>query len=106
MHRAMLRFAPIVVLCAALFACPKAVPENVAGSDDEQMDSFAAQLEEVKTREVTCTDACKVQGQACGLSNKVCEISGRKADRADFQTRCVSAQEACAAFSDKCASCK
>lgn len=102
----MLRSLLVMFSCCALFACPKAVPENVAGTDDEQMDSYAAQLEEVKTKEVSCANACQVQAQACGLSQKACEIAGRKADRADFQTRCVAAQEACAASSDKCATCK
>jgi hypothetical protein len=94
-------------ICALLLACPKSVPvSTVAGTDDEVMDQYAAQLEELHTRaEVTCVDACQVKEKACGLSKGACDVAGRAADRADFQKKCVTAQEECARFNEACSGC-
>jgi hypothetical protein len=92
----------------ALAACPKNV-ETVSGSEDEQMDRYGAQLEEARTRsaqDMKCDDWCGMQGKVCDTSARVCDIAGKKPDRADFQSKCVAAQEDCARFSDSCSSCK
>lgn len=90
----------------ALFACPKTVVTNVSGSDDEMMDQYAAQIEELKTKtDLKCDDFCSLKTKACAVSKGACEISGRHAGREDFQKRCVTAQEECARFSESCTSC-
>lgn len=90
----------------ALFACPKSTGTTVLGSDDEQMDRYAAQLEEIRTRgEVTCADACSLKAKVCDLSQAACAIAAKATDRDDFQKKCVTAHEDCASFSEKCAAC-
>ena len=105
----MIRPAAAFSLVLALAACPKNVPDNVAGTEDERMDQYAAQLEELRTRsaqDMKCDDWCGMKGKACGISKSVCDIAGAKTERTDFQSKCVSAQEECARFSDSCASCQ
>jgi hypothetical protein len=102
-----LPFACVIVLCLA--GCPKNVPENVAGTDDEQMDRYSAQLEEQRTRsaqDMKCDDWCNEKPNVCRISKAVCDISARKGDRADFQSKCVAAQEDCAKYSDNCSGCR
>jgi outer membrane murein-binding lipoprotein Lpp len=95
-----------LALSALLVGCPKHVPVTVAGTDDEKMDQYSAQLEELKSRtDVQCSDYCSLKSKACSLSTNVCEISGRLADRADFQKKCVTAQEECARFNESCSTC-
>jgi hypothetical protein len=104
----MIRFVLACATLLALAACPKNV-ENVAGSEDEQMDRYSAQLEELRTRaaqDMKCDDWCGEKGKVCGISSSVCDLSAKRADRADFQSRCVSAQEDCARYTDSCSSCK
>src|SRR5258708_4688808 len=102
----------LLVACAAvmtLAGCPKNVPDNVSGTDEERMDQYSAQLEETRSRsgqDMTCDDWCSLKGKVCKTSSSVCEIAGKKTDRADFQTKCVSSQEECARFTDSCGSCK
>lgn len=93
-------------LLFALSACPKEVPTNVAGTDDEQMDRLSAQLEELRTREVTCPTWCDLKGKVCGLSQSVCEVSARQSERQDFQRKCITGQEDCARFNDGCSTCR
>jgi hypothetical protein len=96
--------AGLLSLC--LLACPKAPTSTVIGSDDEQMDRYASQLEEIRTRgEVDCKDACSLKAEVCDISSAACSIAGKNADRDDFQKKCVMSQEECAAFSEKCSSC-
>src|SRR3712207_205457 len=89
-------------LCVLLAGCPKRNTLNVAGSDDEQMDQLSAKLEELRARvasgEPKCQDWCAMSSDVCDISRMACDISGRHADRADMQSRCVSAQEECARF--------
>ena len=100
------RIALIAASCLCLFACPKSTPENVAGSDDEQMDRFGSQLEELRTRQnITCTDWCVLKDKVCGISSKACDIANKKTDRSDFQQRCAQSMEDCAKFNDGCSSC-
>ncbi len=105
----MSRFAFACAVVLSLAACPKNVPDNVAGSEDEQMDRYAAQLEEVRTRsaqDMKCDDWCGMKGKTCDTAKAVCDLSAKKTERADFQSKCVAAQEDCARFTDSCSSCK
>jgi hypothetical protein len=104
----MTRLLFAIPLCLALFACPKSTGgSTLGGSDDEKMDSLAAQLEELRTRTNTeCSETCSLKVKVCNLSETACEIAGRNADRAEYQKRCVAAQEDCAKFNEACSSCK
>lgn len=96
----------LVAVAALLCGCPKNVPTTLAGSDDEQMDTLAAQLEEIRTRtNLQCADSCSLKDKVCDLSKRVCELAGKAPDRADFQKKCVASQEDCAHFNESCASC-
>jgi hypothetical protein len=60
---------PAALLSLFLFACPKATTSTVTGSEDEQMDRYASQLEEIRTRgEVACPDACPLKKKVCDIS--------------------------------------
>jgi hypothetical protein len=91
-----------------LLACPKTTGgPNLGGSDDEKMDSISAQLEEYRTKSNTeCGETCDLKTKVCKLSDSACEIAGRNADRAEYQKRCVTAQEECARFNESCSTCK
>lgn len=104
----MTRLFLVLSLSLTLFACPKATTGPVlGGSDDEKMDSLAAQLEELRTRTNTeCSETCSLKVKVCNLSETACEIAGRNADRAEYQKRCVTAQEECAKFNEACSACK
>ncbi len=103
----MLRLALGVALVVTLLGCPKNTPSStVAGTDEEKMDMLSAQLEELHTRaDVKCPDWCTLKPRACDLSKQTCDIAGRLPDRAEFQKKCVAANEECARWSDGCASC-
>lgn len=105
MFRACLLSLTTAVLLAA---CPKAPPPpSLTGTDDEKMDTIAAQLEEFRTRtDVKCPDWCSAKPRVCDLSKLACEIAGKATDRNDFQKKCLATSEECARFSDGCATCK
>lgn len=106
----MIRFALLVAASLALLACPKKVPSNVAGTDDEQVDQLSAQLEELRAKsqagELKCSDWCDLASRARELSGQTCEIAKRHGDRSDFQTKCVTSQEDFARFNESCSGCK
>lgn len=96
------------VLC---LACPKKGPTTtVAGTDDEQMDQYSAQLEEyaatTRAGELPCGDWQKMAGPVCDLSSRICEVAGRTTDRDDFQKKCIGSQEECARFNEHANSCR
>ena len=97
-------FSLLFALCV-LSACPKTVPDTIAGNEDSTMDTLSAQLEELRTRELKCEDFCSLKSKVCGLSTQTCDIAGKNSDRADFQKRCVSSQEECARFNESCSPC-
>lgn len=104
----MFRSLTVVAALGLLLAgCPKNVSSTtVSGTDDERMDGYAAQLEELKTRtDLQCSDYCSLKSKACKLSTDVCELAGKASDRADFQKKCVTAQEECARFNESCSTC-
>ena len=102
----------LIVACATvlcLAGCPKNVPENVAGSEDEQMDRYSAQLEEQRTRsaqDMKCDDWCGEKDKVCKISRSVCDIAAKKSERNDFQSKCIAAQEDCAKYTDNCSTCR
>ena len=101
-------FLASLAAALVLLACPKSTGgPNLGGSDEEQMDSLAAQLEEYGTKTNSeCGETCTLKSKVCKLSETACEIAGRNADRADYQKRCVTAQEECARFNEACSTCK
>ncbi len=105
-----MRFLPFVFLVFALAGCPKSTGgtgTNVAGSDDEQIDQYAAQLEELRTRQgLQCNDFCSLKSKVCDISKASCDIASRHGDRDDMQKHCVQSQEDCAHFNEGCGSCK
>lgn len=102
----MKRLFLLTAITLGFLACPKETPSNLAGTDDEQMDSLASQLEELRSRQdLKCDEWCKLKDKACGYSKSSCEIASRHTDRDDFQKHCVTSQEDCAKFIEGCASC-
>lgn len=105
------RLALLITLAASLFAlgCPKRTSPGVGGTPDEQMDQYAAQMEELRSRtlakEPECDEWRSMASRVCDLSSRVCGLAKEHADRADFQQRCISSQEECAHFNDRAASC-
>ncbi len=100
----------LLVGCLTSLGCPKRAPTGVTGTDDEQLDHYAAQLEELRSKsqaqEPACQDWCSMAKQVCDISKNICEISKRLPDRGDVQQRCVGSQEDCAHFNDSCGSCR
>jgi hypothetical protein len=97
----------VLMLALTLVACTKRVPAHVEGNDEEQSETFHAQLEELKSRPQpeSCRDRCGQARDVCTLSGQICALSARHADRADLQQRCTDSQEDCARFNDGCANC-
>lgn len=96
----------VASLSLGLLACPKNTTTNVAGTDDEKMDQYSAQLEELHTKtDLQCSEWCSLKSKACDVSKGVCDIAGKAADRADFQKKCIAAQEECARFNESCSTC-
>ena len=104
----MLRLLPLA-LCLALVGCPKKAPLNVTGSDDDLLDQYSAQLEELRVRGqsegLTCGVSREIATKACELSRSTCQVGQRLKDRPDVEKKCVAAQEDCAQFNDRAAHC-
>ncbi len=103
----MTRLAFAFLAATLLFtACPKAVTTTVTGSEDQQMDTLASQLEELSTRQgLSCSDSCSLKSKVCDLSKTTCDLAEKAVDRADFQKKCRHSQEECAKFNEACSSC-
>lgn len=103
--------APLFLLLAlSLLGCPKQAPTvGTVSSDDELVDQYSAQLEELRTRDMSgdnrCKEACPGKDKACAISESVCGIAAKKPDIAYFQTKCVASQEDCARFTEACSAC-
>ena len=100
----------LAVTAALAVGCPKRLSTTLAGTDEEQLDQYSAQLEEMRSNvqasEPKCGDWCSMATRVCDLSKNVCEIAKRHVDRNDAQRRCVASQEDCARFNDSCGSCQ
>lgn len=98
-------------LLTLALGCPKRATNGPSSSsDDELLETYAAQMEELRSRvqvkEPTCDEWRSLAGKACDMSRDICEIAGRHRDRADIQQRCVESQEDCARFNDGAAGCR
>ena len=105
------RLRSVLALAACAFvltACPKSAPgPSLGGSDDEKMDTIAAQLEELRTRQTTeCSETCSIKNKVCSLRDTACEIAGQHSDRNEYQKRCTVGQEDCAKFNEACSACR
>lgn len=93
-----------------LLGCPKRTPAGVSGSDEEKLDQFSAQLEELRSRvqakEPKCEEWCSLSRQVCDISRQVCQLASRQVDRPEVQKRCSGSQEDCAHFNDSCTACR
>ncbi len=99
-------FVVFALLVTFTTGCPKNVVTTVAGSDDQQMDQYTAQLEEYRTKTgLSCDESCAAKKKVCGISSGACELSTKAPERQDFQKTCVASQEECAKFSESCANC-
>lgn len=101
--------APCLALLALVLAgCPKHV-EKVAGTDDAQLDSAAARLEELRSRgqseELSCPDRCALATQTCEVTEEMCALVEAHPDRPDLPPRCVQAREQCAGANGACEQC-
>ncbi|HEX8698407.1 MAG TPA: hypothetical protein VF815_06190 [Myxococcaceae bacterium] len=102
--------APCLALLAlVLTGCPKQV-ERVAGSDDSQIDTAAAHLEELRVREqsesLPCQERCDLATQTCTLSDELCALVEANPDRGDLPPRCVQSREQCAQATGGCERCQ
>lgn len=91
-----------LLVAACLLGCPRRAPTAVAGSADAQMDSWSAELEELRSRAAEGAAPCPLAERACGVAPQVCGLASQQAEREDFQRRCGTAQEDCAQLRDAC----
>ena|SRR5690349_9037259 len=105
-----MRIANLALLTLALMGCPKQVDTRVAGSDDEQLTTYEARLEELRARgaagELSCADQCTLATQTCDVAEALCGVVSRHPDRTDLPPRCARARESCAEKTDNCTRCR
>lgn len=105
-----MRAASLALLALALVGCPKQVDTRVAGSDDDQLTAYEAQLEELRSRgtngDLSCSDRCTLSTRTCGVAEDLCDVVARHPDRTDLPQRCTRARESCAETTDGCTRCQ
>jgi hypothetical protein len=105
-----MRLANLALLTLALVGCPKQVDTRVAGSDDDQLTTYEARLEELRARgsagELSCADQCTLSTQTCDVAEGLCAVVARHPARADLPQRCARARESCAEKTDGCTRCR
>ncbi|QRK05376.1 hypothetical protein JQX13_35095 [Archangium violaceum] len=106
-----MRAASLALLTLALVGCPKQVDTRVAGSDDDQLTTYEARLEELRARsasagDMSCSDRCTLSTQTCGVAEDLCDVVTDHPDRTDLPRRCVRARESCAETTDSCTRCR
>jgi hypothetical protein len=105
-----MRIASLALLMLAAVGCPKQVDTRVAGSDDDQLTTYEARLEELRSRgtngNLTCSDRCTISTQTCGVAKSLCDVVSQHPDRTDLPERCARASESCAETTNTCASCQ
>ncbi|HEY0096183.1 MAG TPA: hypothetical protein VGB96_17780 [Archangium sp.] len=105
-----MRIASLALLTLALAGCPKQVDTRVAGSDDDQLTTYEARLEELRTRgaagELSCPEQCTLSTQTCEAAEGLCAVVDRHPDRMDLPQRCARARESCAGETDGCTRCR
>lgn len=105
-----MRIASLALLTLALVGCPKQMDTRVAGSDDDQLTTYEARLEELRTRgaagNLSCSDECTLSTQTCDVAEALCGVVERHPDRTDLPPRCARARESCAEKTDGCTRCR
>src|SRR5687767_6105751 len=105
-----MRAASLALLTLVLVGCPKQMDTRVAGSDDEQLATYEARLEELRsrasTRDLSCEDECTLARETCEVAEDHCEVVSRNPERTDLPKRCARARESCAERTDRCARCQ
>jgi hypothetical protein len=106
-----MRTTLLALLTLVLMGCPKQVDNTrVAGTDDEQLASYEARLEELRsrasTRDTSCEEGCTLTREMCVVAEDLCAVVGRHEDRPDLPSRCAKARESCAEGTDNCTRCR
>jgi len=105
-----MRIASLALLTLALVGCPKQVDTRVAGSDDDQLTTYEARLEELRTRgsgeELSCSEQCTLSTQTCDVAEGLCAVVEHHPARMDLPQRCARARESCAEKTDGCTRCR
>jgi hypothetical protein len=105
-----MRAANLALLTLVLVGCHKQVETRVAGSDDDRISTYEAQLEELRSRgtegDLTCDDRCMLATRACQVAENLCGLVAEHPDRSDLPQRCVQARESCAEGTDSCTRCR
>jgi hypothetical protein len=100
----------LIASMALALGCPKRQPGGVTSSDDDLLDGYSAQMEELRSRlkmqEPSCEEWRSLAKSGCAVSRQVCEIATRNRDRGDMQQRCIDSQEDCARFNDGASACR
>ena len=104
-----MRGARLALFALLLVGCPRRMESRVAGSDEDQLTSQEARLEELRARASTpgasCADQCSLAPRVCEVSEDLCAVVARHPERADLPPRCSRAREACAERTDTCSRC-
>jgi hypothetical protein len=105
-----MRAASLALLTLVLAGCPKQVDTRVAGSNDDQLTTYEARLEELRSRgsagDLSCADRCSLATQTCEVSENLCAVVGHHPDRTDLPQRCARARESCAESTESCTRCQ
>ncbi|PTL76084.1 hypothetical protein [Vitiosangium sp. GDMCC 1.1324] len=105
-----MRAASLALLTLALVGCPKQMETRVAGSDDDQLTTYEARLEELRSRgeagNLSCSDRCTLSTQTCAVSEDLCGVVARHPERTDLPPRCARARESCAETTERCTRCE
>lgn len=100
----------MALLTLLLAGCPRQVEPRVAGTDDDQIASYEARLEELRSRGSTgepgCEDLCTLSRQICGVAENLCSLVADHPDRTDLPAHCTQARESCAEKTGTCDRCK
>ncbi|HYO72434.1 MAG TPA: hypothetical protein VEU33_40825 [Archangium sp.] len=105
-----MRIANLALLTLVLMGCPKQVDTRVAGSDDDQLTTYEARLEELRAwssaGELSCPDQCTLSTETCEVAEALCGVVARHPGRTDLPPRCARARESCAERTDGCTRCR
>lgn len=105
-----MRTASLVLLTVVLMGCPKKVDTRAAGSNDDQLATYEARLEELRSRgtvgDLSCPDRCGLATQTCDVSESLCGVVAQHPDRTDLPQRCTRARESCAESMESCTRCQ
>ncbi len=105
-----MHLARLALLSLLLVGCVNSKEARVAGLDTEKIESYEAQLEELRaqgaTPTVTCADQCELSTQTCDVADALCELVSHHPQRPELAPRCARAREACAGRTDTCTRCK